>query len=51
VVGAHGKGLVERLLIGSATEALLNRLPAALVVVPAPRRSARRRRRVARLVI
>ncbi|HEX9611726.1 MAG TPA: universal stress protein [Gemmatimonadales bacterium] len=51
VVGSHGKAWVERLLIGSATEALLNRLPAALVVVPTATRVARRRRRVARLVI
>jgi nucleotide-binding universal stress UspA family protein len=34
VVGSHGKGLVDRLLIGSATEALLNALPTSLLVVP-----------------
>jgi nucleotide-binding universal stress UspA family protein len=34
VVGSHGKGLVDRLLIGSATERLLNHLPTSLLVVP-----------------
>lgn len=34
VLGSHGKGWVDRLLIGSVTEALLNDLPAALLVVP-----------------
>lgn len=34
VVGSHGKGWVDRLLIGSVTEALLNDLPAAVLVVP-----------------
>jgi nucleotide-binding universal stress UspA family protein len=51
VVGSHGKGWMDRLLIGSTTEALLNRLPAALLVVPTASRVAPRRRRVARLVI
>lgn len=50
VVGSHGKGWADRLLIGSSTEALLNRLPATLVVVPAVARVARRRR-AAHLVI
>jgi nucleotide-binding universal stress UspA family protein len=36
VVGSHGKGWVDRLLIGSITEALLNDLPAAMLVVPVP---------------
>ena len=36
VVGSHGKGLVDRLLIGSVTEKLLNNLPAAVLVIPAP---------------
>lgn len=49
VVGSHGKGFVDRLLIGSTTERLLNRLPASLLVIPvkapaAPRRSRRSRR-------
>jgi nucleotide-binding universal stress UspA family protein len=36
VVGSHGKGWVERMLVGSVTERLLNQLPAAtLLVVPA----------------
>lgn len=34
VVGSHGKGLVDRMLLGSATEQLLNELPASLLVVP-----------------
>ena len=35
VVGSHGKGWVDRLLIGSTTERLLNALPASLLVIPA----------------
>ena len=34
VVGSHGKSWVDRLLIGSTTEALLNDLPAAVLVIP-----------------
>ena len=34
VVGSHGKGWIDRLLIGSTTERLLNRLPTSLLVVP-----------------
>jgi nucleotide-binding universal stress UspA family protein len=34
VVGSHGKGLVDRILIGSTTEILLNVLSASLLVVP-----------------
>jgi universal stress protein E len=34
VVGSHGKGWVDRFLIGSATEGLLNELPTAVLVVP-----------------
>ncbi|HTI04429.1 MAG TPA: universal stress protein [Gemmatimonadales bacterium] len=34
VVGSHGKGWVDRLLIGSVTEDLLNNLPCAVLVVP-----------------
>ncbi|MGH9262255.1 MAG: universal stress protein, partial [Acidimicrobiales bacterium] len=34
VVGSHGKGWVDRLLIGSVTERLLRDLPASLLVVP-----------------
>lgn len=36
VVGSHGKGVLDRLLIGSTTEWLLNGLPTSLLVVPAP---------------
>ncbi len=36
VVGSHGKGWVDRLLLGSTTERLLDQLPAALLVVPVP---------------
>lgn len=35
VVGSHGKGWVDRTLLGSTTYGLLNRLPASLLVVPA----------------
>lgn len=38
VVGSHGKGWVDRLLIGSVTENLLNNLPCAVLVVPVPAR-------------
>ena len=34
VVGSHGKGWIERMLVGSATEHLLARLPASLLIVP-----------------
>jgi nucleotide-binding universal stress UspA family protein len=34
VVGSHGKGWVDRALIGSVTERLLNHLPTSLLVVP-----------------
>jgi len=36
VVGSHGKGWAERLLLGSVTERLLNHAPTSLLVVPAP---------------
>jgi nucleotide-binding universal stress UspA family protein len=36
VVGSHGKRWIDRLLIGSVTEELLNDLPAAVLVVPVP---------------
>jgi nucleotide-binding universal stress UspA family protein len=42
VVGSHGKGLVERMLVGSVTERLLSDLPAPiLVVVPAGKKAER----------
>ena len=34
VVGSHGKGWVDRVLLGSTTERLLSRLPASVLVVP-----------------
>lgn len=46
VVGSHGRGWIDRLLIGSATERLLNRLPASLLVVPIRRASRVKRLRV-----
>ncbi len=36
VVGSHGKGWIDRLLLGSTTERLLDQLPASLLVVPVP---------------
>lgn len=34
VAGSHGRGWIDRLLIGSTTERLLNRLPTSLLAVP-----------------
>lgn len=34
IVGTHGKGWVDRVLLGSTTERLLNRLPTSVLVVP-----------------
>jgi len=34
IVGSHGKGWTERVLVGSVTERLLNHLPTSLLVVP-----------------
>ncbi len=36
VVGSHGKGWVDRLLVGSTTERLLSHLPTSTLVVPVP---------------
>jgi nucleotide-binding universal stress UspA family protein len=36
VVGSHGKRWIDRLLIGSVTDDLLNDLPAAVLVIPVP---------------
>ena len=44
VVGSQGKGFVDRLLIGSTTESLLERLPASLLIVPVAGRKSRRLR-------
>jgi len=41
VVGSHGKRWIDRLLIGSVTEELLNDLPAAVLVIPVPAPSRR----------
>ena len=42
VVGSHGKGFVERMLVGSVTERLLSDLPAPILfVVPAGKKAAR----------
>jgi nucleotide-binding universal stress UspA family protein len=42
VVGSHGKGWVDRVLIGSTTERLLAALPTGLLVVPTGQRLLRR---------
>ena len=42
VLGSHGKGWIDRLLIGSTTERLVNRLPTSLLVVPINRPAQRR---------
>jgi len=34
VVGSHGKGWIDRVLLGSTTERLLNRLPCSLLIIP-----------------
>ncbi len=53
VLGSHGKGWAERVLIGSVTEKLLNHLPTSVLVVPvaaaARRETARAARREATL--
>jgi nucleotide-binding universal stress UspA family protein len=41
VVGSHGKGAVDRVLVGSTTLGLAGDLPTALLVVPPTRRAAR----------
>ncbi len=50
VLGSHGKGWVDRLLVGSVTEELVGALPASLVIVPVSplkRRGGARRARTA----
>ena len=34
IVGSHGKGWVDRVLVGSTTTGLLNRLPTSLLILP-----------------
>jgi nucleotide-binding universal stress UspA family protein len=34
VVGSHGKGWAQRILLGSVTERLLNDLPTSLLIAP-----------------
>lgn len=36
VIGSHGKGWVERILLGSTTQRLIRNMPASLLVVPVP---------------
>lgn len=43
VIGSHGKARIDRLLIGSTTERLLNRQSASLLVVPIRRPASKRR--------
>jgi nucleotide-binding universal stress UspA family protein len=45
VVGSHGKGWVDRLLIGSTSERLLHLLPTMTLVVPVPKPTDQERRR------
>ena len=42
VLGSHGKGWAQRLMLGSTTERLLNHLPTSVLVVPTPQRTERR---------
>jgi nucleotide-binding universal stress UspA family protein len=46
VVATHGRGWVDRVLIGSVTERLLNRLPTSMLVMPVTTPTARPRPRV-----
>jgi hypothetical protein len=48
VVGSHGKGWVDRLLVGSTTERLLNELPTSLLVIPTAAAAKKRTRARAR---
>jgi len=46
VLGSHGRNAVERALLGSVSESLLNQLPASLLLVPPGRRAPARARAV-----
>jgi nucleotide-binding universal stress UspA family protein len=48
VVGSHGKGWVDRLLVGSTTEQLLNALTVSVVVIPTATAAKRGKRRASR---
>jgi nucleotide-binding universal stress UspA family protein len=48
VVGSHGKGWAQRVLLGSVTERLLNQLPTSLLVAPVGVAAAALRKRVER---
>jgi nucleotide-binding universal stress UspA family protein len=37
VMGSHGKGLFQRLTLGSVTESVLHKIARPLLIVPAPR--------------
>lgn len=50
VVGSHGKGWAQRVLLGSVTEQLLNQLPTSLLVAPVGVAAAALRRRERRRV-
>jgi nucleotide-binding universal stress UspA family protein len=54
VLGSHGKGWAQRVLLGSVTERLINQLPTSLLVAPvgvAAARLAKRERRPATTVV
>jgi nucleotide-binding universal stress UspA family protein len=48
VVGSHGKGWAQRILLGSVTERLINQLPTSLLVAPVGVASQALHRRVKR---
>jgi len=47
VLGSHGKGWAQRILLGSVTERLINDLPVSLLIAPVEARVVAPRRRVA----